>query len=140
MPLVCYNTEKILSNLLVGFLFVLVIVLIWTCKSNESSKAQPYLDYMPAVTQPCPSHYTCGASSKSQVKMENDLYDRLRESEKYSTPDLLNTDQCCVNAKESEPTSCMLKRSLNSNEPPLPEGMAVPEDDFEVAFLTSSRR
>jgi hypothetical protein len=132
---VCYNPRAIISSIFVGFSFVLIIILIWSCGVPHASGAQGYLDYMPGAIEPCPSHYRCGAASIDQVKLENDLYANLRESEKYAVPELMGTDQYGVLAKQSEPTGCMIARAKVAHETPLPEGMYTPENDFERQLL-----
>lgn len=132
---VCYNPRAIISSILLGFSFVLIIILIWSCKVPSASGTQGYLDYMPDAVEPCPSHYRCGAASINQVQLENNLFANLRESEKYAVPELMGTDQYGVLAKQSEPTSCMMARAKVANETPLPEGMYTPDDDFERGFL-----
>jgi hypothetical protein len=123
------------SSLFNGFCVVLLIIMLWLlCKMSK--KDQPFIDYMPSVVVPCPSHYKCGAASIDQASMENDLYSNLRESNKYMTQELLNTDECCVEAKDSEPTKSVMSRSAKAQETPLPEGMYTPENDFEQGMMS----
>ena len=129
---VCYNPRAIVSSLLLGFCFVLIIILIWSCQKPND---QPYLDYIPSSVVPCPSHYKCGAASIDQVSMENDLYSNLRESNLSTTSELMNTDECCVQAKDSEPTKSVMLRSTTAYEAQLPEGMYTPEDAIETSMM-----
>jgi hypothetical protein len=139
---ICYNPRVIIQNLLIAFLFVLIIILIWSCgnqsfgnKKNRNKGTEGYLDYMPSAIEPCPSHYKCGAASINQVAMENDLFNNLRESEKYASDPLMTQDQCCVLAKDSEPTDCMMKRNAAVRENSLPEGMYTPRDEMEKGLM-----
>lgn len=136
---VCYNPRAIISSILLGFSFVLIIILIWSC-DGSSHKAQGFLDYMPDVVEPRPLQYRRGAVSINQVEMENDLFINLRESEKHATPELMGTDQYGILAKQSEPTSCMMQRDKVAYEAPLPEGMYTPDDEFETSFLRRQKK
>lgn len=129
---VCYNPRAIVSSLLLGFCFVLIVILIWSCKTPND---QPFLDYSPSAVVPCPSHYKCGAASIDQVSMENDLYSNLMQSNTYMTSELMNTDECCIQAKDSEPSKSIIIRADAAYEAPLPAGMYTPENEIEIGMM-----
>jgi hypothetical protein len=131
--MVCYDQRVICSGMSVGVCVAIIIILIWSYYASK--KDQPFIDYMPSVVTPCPSHYKCGATSIDQASMENDLYSNLRESNKYMSPELLNTDECCVQAKDSEPAKSIMSRSNTAYEAPLPDGMYTPENAFEKGMM-----
>jgi len=136
--MVCYDQRVICSSVCLGVYLAIIIILIW--RHSTSIKDQPFIDYMPSVVTPCPSHYKCGAASIDQVSMENDLYSNLRESNKYMSPELVNSDECCVQAKDSEPTKSIMSRSNTAYEAPLPDGMYTPENAFEKGMMKRPMR
>ena len=103
--------------------------------------ASGFMDYMPTAIDPCPSHYRCGATTREQVRMENNLFSDLREGSKYTLPETVTSDQYDVVATEAEPPSCMLDRA---NKPGADareeEGTYTPYDEIENGYMNRASK
>jgi hypothetical protein len=120
----------------IGALVLIAIVMIYIVAKKKGQAAKSgYLDYMPTAVQPCASDYRCGATTRQQAAMENNLYADLLESGRYALPETVTPDQVNVIASDAEPTGCMMARAARANENPKPEGMhdtwATVDDGFE---------
>jgi hypothetical protein len=123
-----------------GALVVAIILLARAAGGWPKSGYQGYLDYMPDAVEPCPSSYKCGATTRRQVKMENNLFSDLRESSKYALPESVTTDQYSVIATESEPPSCMMRRAALAHEKPKEEGQYTPYEEIEEGYLKRKQK
>jgi hypothetical protein len=130
-----YILSLAMNSVLIGFAIGMIIILI-VIVSRSQQKNQSFLDYMPTAVEPCPSHYKCGATSRAQVRLENNLFNDLRESNTFTLPETITTDQYDVIASEAEPTACMIRRAAQAHEGRLGEGQYTPYDEIEERFLT----
>lgn len=136
MPAFCNVRIAFVSALVV----ICIIIIATLMTSYGKSETQPYVDYMPSVTRTCPTSRRCGSEPKSQIARENALYSNLRGSNAYAAPEFMGTDQCCVQAKDSEPTKSIMKRSTTAYEGDMQEGTYTPVDDIEVGLMNTPIR
>ena len=76
MTVICFNSTKLVTNVLWATLIVLVIICVW----RSIQPIQPYLDYMPDVAFQCPGNSKCHTNPKNRMRMEKNLFKYLRSA------------------------------------------------------------